>query len=71
MSMPSTGTVPVNFLVVGLVFDGNRESVSANWVYDPKLTRAIHVDIRYMLWVMDYVDKADHLIREMGLEAQP
>ncbi len=57
--------------VVGLVFDANWESVSANWVYDPKLTRAIHVDIRYMLWVMDYVDNADHLIREMGLEAQP
>jgi hypothetical protein len=54
--------------VVGLVFDGNWESVSASWVYNPKLTRAIHVDIRYMLWVMDEVDQADHLIREMGLE---
>ena len=57
--------------VVGLVFDGNWESVSASWVYNPKLTRAIHVDVRYMLWVMDYVDNADHLIREMGLEPTP
>lgn len=57
--------------VVGLVFDGNWESVSASWVYNPKLTRAIHVDIRYMLWVMDEVDQADRLVREMGLVAAP
>ena len=57
--------------VVGLVFDGNWESVSASWVFNPAQTRAIHVDIRYMLWVMDEVDQADHLIREMGLEPTP
>ncbi len=57
--------------VVGLVFDGNWESVSASWVFNPALTRAIHVDVRYMLWVMDEVDQADHLIREMGLEPTP
>ncbi|HWT15309.1 MAG TPA: S46 family peptidase [Patescibacteria group bacterium] len=57
--------------VVGLVFDGNWESVSASWVFNPALTRAIHVDIRYMLWIMDEVDQADHLIREMGLEPTP
>ena len=53
--------------LVGLVFDGNWESVSANWIFNPALTRSIHVDIRYMLWVMDEVDRAEHLIREMGL----
>ncbi len=57
--------------LVGLVFDGNWESVSASWVYNPALTRAIHVDIRYMLWIMDEVDQADRLIREMGLQAAP
>ena len=57
--------------VVGLVFDGNWESVSASWVFNPALTRAIHVDIRYMLWIMDEVDHADRLIREMGLEPAP
>jgi hypothetical protein len=54
--------------LVGLVFDGNWESVSSNWVYNPDLTRAIHVAIRYLLWVMDEVDQAERLIREMGLE---
>lgn len=50
------------------MFDGNWESVSSNWVYNPDLTRAIHVAIRYLLWVMDEVDQAERLIREMGLE---
>ena len=53
--------------LVGLVFDGNIESVSASWVFEEPLTRSIHVDVRYMLWVMDVLDDAQHLIREMGL----
>lgn len=53
--------------LVGLAFDGNIESVSADWVFEEPITRSIHVDVRYMLWVMDYLDGAGHLIREMGL----
>jgi hypothetical protein len=53
--------------LVGLLFDMTRESVAANWIFDPALTRSIQVDVRYMLWVMDEVDRAEHLIREMGL----
>ena len=55
--------------LVGLAFDGNIESVSASWMFEKPLTRSIHVDVRYMLWVMDILDDADHLIREMGLDA--
>ena len=57
--------------LVGLLFDGTIESVNSDWLFDPKTTRTIHVDTRYMLWVMDKVDNAQHLIREMeivGLE---
>lgn len=53
--------------LVGLLFDMTWESVAANWIFDPALTRSIQVDVRYMLWVMDEVDRAEHLIREMGL----
>jgi hypothetical protein len=53
---------------IGLVFDGNWESVSSNWVFDPAMTRSIHVDSRYMLWVMDKVFPAHHLLRELGVE---
>lgn len=52
--------------LVGLAFDGNYESVASDWLFMPKVTRTIHVDLRYILWVMDAVDKADHLLIEMG-----
>ena len=51
--------------LVGLVFDGTLESVNSDWLFDPRTVRAIHVDSRYMLWVMEKVDNAQHLIDEM------
>ncbi len=54
--------------LTGLVFDGNYESIASDWVFTPAITRSIHVDIRYALWIMDAVDKADHLLKEMGVE---
>ncbi len=62
-----SSTLDKNAELVGLAFDGNWESVSASWIFNPALTRSIHVDIRYMLWVMDEIDHAERLIREMGL----
>lgn len=53
--------------LVGLLFDGTIESVNSDWHFDPKTTRTIHVDTRYMLWVMDKLDNADHLIDEMEI----
>jgi len=52
----------------GLLFDGNYESIASDWVFIPEITRSIHVDARFMLWVMDYVDGAHNLLREMGIE---
>ena len=53
--------------LTGLVFDGNIEAMASDWVFMPGITRSIHVDIRYVLWVMDAVDNADHLLTEMGV----
>ena len=53
--------------LVGLLFDGTFESVNSDWDFDPRTTRTIHVDTRYMLWVMDKVDGADALIAEMDV----
>ena len=53
--------------LVGLAFDGTIEGVASDVVFDGATTRTISVDARYMLWVMDAIDKADHLITEMGL----
>ncbi|MBL9013467.1 MAG: S46 family peptidase [Myxococcales bacterium] len=53
--------------LVGLNFDSTIEGVASDVVFDGSLVRKIHVDARYMLWVMDKVDGADHLLQEMGL----
>jgi hypothetical protein len=52
--------------LVGLAFDGNYESMASDWLFLPAITRTIHVDLRYMMWVMDAVAGADHVIKEMG-----
>jgi hypothetical protein len=52
---------------VGLVFDRVYESIIGDWDYDSKLNRSIHVDVRYMLWVMEHVDGATNLIEEMDI----
>jgi hypothetical protein len=53
--------------LVGLLFDGNYESIDADFLFNPAVTRSIHVDVQYMLWVMDAVDGADALLRELGM----
>jgi len=54
--------------LVGLLFDGNWESMISDWDFLPEVTRSIHVDVRYMLWVMDRIDHAWNLLEEMGVE---
>jgi Peptidase S46 len=53
--------------LVGLAFDGNYEAISSGWIFNPKMTRTIHVDIRYMLWIMSKISGADNLLKEMGV----
>ena len=53
--------------LVGLLFDGTFESVNSDWDFDSRTTRSIHLDTRYMLWVMEKVDGAKMLIDEMDI----
>ncbi|MES2298584.1 MAG: S46 family peptidase [Pseudomonadota bacterium] len=54
--------------LIGLNFDSTYESVTKDWYFDSAITRAIHVDIRYMLWVMQEVDHADNVLKEMTIK---
>lgn len=56
--------------LIALNFDSNWEAVSASWKYDPRYKRAIHVDMRYMRWLMAKVYPAPQLLAEMGLPAE-
>ena len=53
--------------LVGLNFDSTYESITKDWYFNPEITRAIHVDIRYVLWLMQYVDGAQNLLDEMDI----
>jgi hypothetical protein len=51
--------------VVGLIFDGNIDSLVGDIVYDPASNRAVAVDVRGMIEAMRKVYKADSLLAEL------
>ncbi|NIJ70753.1 S46 family peptidase [Xanthomonas sp. 60] len=53
--------------LIGLNFDSNWESVSASWWFDPRYKRAVHVDMRYLRWLLAKVYPAPALLQEMGV----
>ena len=53
--------------LIGLAFDGNWESMSSDVMFEPDLQRCICVDIRYVLFLMDKLGGAGHLLNEMKL----
>ena len=64
-----SATLNADGAFVGLLFDGNYEAMSADWLFDPALTRSIHCDVRYMLWVLEQ-QGADELLTELGVTAE-
>ncbi|MCB9559523.1 MAG: S46 family peptidase [Kofleriaceae bacterium] len=56
--------------LIGLAFDGNKEGLASDVVFNGENTRTISCDIRYVLWLMDAVDHADALLEEMGVKPQ-
>jgi hypothetical protein len=56
--------------LVGLAFDGTYESVASDWVFLPT-TRSIHVDLRYVLFLLQEVERASpELLNELGVAAR-
>ena len=53
--------------LIGLLFDGTFDTVASDYLFDKVRTRSIHVDSRYLLWVMTEVDGATQLLQEMEL----
>jgi hypothetical protein len=51
--------------LVGLAFDGTYESVASDWLFQPN-NRSIHVDLRYILFLLESVDHAQELLNELG-----
>ena len=51
--------------IVGLVFDGNRESLASEYVFSDAAGRTIAVDVRGLVEVLEVVEDADRLILEL------
>ncbi len=53
--------------IIGLAFDGNRESMSGDVYFHPENFKTVCVDIRFVLWIMEKYAGAGKLIDEMQL----
>jgi hypothetical protein len=53
--------------LIGLAFDGNYEALSHKMAFDKDLNRTICVDVRYVLWCIDKLGGAKHIVDELKL----
>ena len=53
--------------LIGLAFDGNWESMSSDVMFEPDLQRCICVDIRYVLFLVEKLGGASHIIDELTI----
>jgi hypothetical protein len=53
--------------LVGLIFDGNIESLAGNLIYDGRQNRAVSVHTAGMTEAMEKVYKVEPLLKEIGV----
>jgi hypothetical protein len=53
--------------LVGVNFDRVWENVANDFGYNPEIARNVSVDVRYLLWILEEVEGAEDLLRELGV----
>ena len=53
--------------LIGLAFDGNRESMSGDIYYHPYYFKTVCVDIRFVLWIIDKYAGAQNILDELDI----
>ena len=53
--------------LIGLAFDGNKESLASDAWFTPGYNKCVCVDIRFILWTLDRYAGMTHIIEELGL----
>jgi len=53
--------------LVGLVFDGNIEGIASDYHFLPELTRTLSVDIRFILFMMEEIDRTERILEEIEI----
>ncbi len=56
--------------LIGVNFDRAYGATINDYAWNESYSRSIGVDIRYVLWVASKIDKADFLLKEMGVNPQ-
>lgn len=52
--------------LIGLAFDGNKESLASDASYTPGYNKCVCVDIRFVLWTLDKYAGMTHIVQELG-----
>lgn len=54
--------------LIGLVFDGNRESLASDVIYEQDKNRTINVDVRYILFIIDKFAENKYILDELTIK---
>ena len=64
-------TINKNAELIGLIFDGNIQSLVGDYIYDESVNRAISVDARGMIEVLRKVFDANEIADELTKNGAP
>jgi hypothetical protein len=53
--------------IIGLLFDGNKESLASEVLFTPDYNRSVNVDIRYVVWILREYAHFNRVLDELGL----
>lgn len=53
--------------IIGLAFDGNKESLASDVYWVDDYNRCVNVDIRFVLWTLEHFAKADNILKELAI----
>ena len=54
--------------LIGLAFDGNKESLASNYESIPGYNMCVCVDIRYVLWILEHYAHQDYVLQELDIK---
>ena len=54
--------------LIGLAFDGNKESLASNYLFTPDHNRCVCVDIRFVLWTLERYAGMKDVLAEMRVK---
>ncbi|MBO4264327.1 MAG: S46 family peptidase, partial [Bacteroidales bacterium] len=51
--------------LIGIAFDGNKESLAGDFFWTPGYSKCVNVDIRFVIWTLEYYAKMDRIMAEI------